>query len=149
MIEENKTPDLCALCSARFIASEHATGYATRADSTRICYNCAALAERDAMIADGRACLYLDENKKTVTNWTGLISIPLLNGLIKKSKHNFGFRSYRLDFWFIFDGYIWHGANIGTDNMIARCKRTRTAWVKLAGDQGYGPKLIKKTKNKG
>lgn len=139
----NKDLKNCALCSARFVADGIATGYATRADGVRICYSCAGDAERDAMRADGRALLYLDENKKFVTNWTGAIALPLLNGIIKKSRHNMG---ARLDFWFIFDGYIWHGKQIGSHNTIAHCKRTRTAWIKLSGDRGYGPKLIKKNK---
>lgn len=87
------------------------------------------------MVETGRALLYLAETTRTdgnmkplhsawhVSNWPGSlqVAIPIPP---RKSRHNFGL--WRLDFWFPFEGFWWHGYNIG-DNQIARCKRTKRA----------------------
>lgn len=45
----------------------------------------------------------------------------------KTSKHNWGHRRY--DFWFEFDGNVWHGVQIGEGTMSAVVKRTKkTKW---------------------
>jgi hypothetical protein len=78
--------------------------------------------EKDAMKATGRATLYLTKKAGAwiVSNFTGSMSCPALN--VRRSKTNWGHD--RFDTWFNFDGSIWHGVNIG-DNEILRCKRTK------------------------
>lgn len=89
------------------------------------------------MIETGKACLYLtmpEANRRaplgminepaTVSNWPGTLKFDVHAGAIKRGHHNIA--RTRVDVWFRGpDGFTWHGVNIG-DNMICRCKRTKS-----------------------
>ena len=90
-------------------------------------FRCAQCGENDArdMRATGKGFMYLSKNdagKWECTNWPGTLRIPVLN--VKHSFHNFAGRNGRADFWFIFDGSVWHGVNIG-HGQNARVRRTK------------------------
>lgn len=89
--------------------------------------------EIEAAKRDGKACLYLHKRTDSigtpgktwnVGSWNGSHLFPVYYS--KKSFHNMAGRDGRTDVWFIFDDSVWHGVNIG-DNDIVRCKRTKEA----------------------
>ena len=106
------------------------TGYGINADGKRIGYACCADNDRAAMIADGRATLYLTHGKRDsgvidwrVTNWPGSLTIPVSH--VKLSPRAGGFGADRTDAWFNGpDGFVWHAVNRG-ESQIARCRRTK------------------------
>lgn len=101
------------------------TGYGwkdTLPESKPICYDCCAKEDMRIMETGGKHNgLYF--NGDYVTNWPGTLRIRISSR--KYSWHNFAGKNGRVDFWFAFGGYRWHGVNIGKDNMLARCKRTK------------------------
>lgn len=134
------TPNLTALLDcghpAPALSADHTggTGYGTDADGKRHCYACCAAIDRAAMVATGRATLYLVQREFTdsadgtkfkrwrVVNWPGSLEFPV-RGPVSHGKGGFG--AQRTDAWFAGpDGYVWHAINRG-DNQIARCKRTK------------------------
>lgn len=108
------------------------TGYGTTPDGRRHCYACIGAMDRAAMLADGRATLYLAERKQGdgsgrwfVTYWPGSLEFPCSR--VSHSRHGGGFGSPRSDAWFIGpDGATWHAVNRG-DSQIARCRRLKGA----------------------
>jgi hypothetical protein len=103
---------------------EGGTGYAV-IGSARICYACCAFRDRETMRSTGKAALYLVKNdgKHEVTNWPGTLRLRV--GSVKRGRHNIARARY--DFWFAFEGRLWHGVTIGDSTQIAHCKRTREA----------------------
>lgn len=103
--------------------SEHAaftTGYGRDKDGNRHCYECCAKNDREAMIRDGRATLYLTD--KGITNWPG--SLRFRHGPIREGRHNIA--GSRYDTWFAGpDGFTWHAVQYGENTQICHCKRTR------------------------
>jgi len=87
-------------------------GYGIDSDGNKHCYDCCLAIEVAAMRRD----------KNRVTNWIGNLSIKI--GTIKKSSHNIARNRY--DFWFVFDGHVWHGVQYGANTQIAHCKQTKT-----------------------
>jgi hypothetical protein len=77
------------------------------------------------MLKLGSGILYLTEKpdgKKEVSQWSQGDSISVYYS--KTSFHNMAGRNGRTDVWFILDGSVWHGVNIG-DNQICRVRRTK------------------------
>lgn len=82
---------------------------------------------------------YLERSNWHVTNWPGSLTIPLLS--IKRGSHNWH-NVQRTDVDFIFEGWVWHGTNLG-DNDLLRCRKTRIQWVRKSHG-GYGPRRTRK-----
>lgn len=141
------------------------TGYGHDANTGRaVCYRCCG--ERDKRDArnTGRAVFYLvrvaDKSEHTtgttgraphlraenwrVQNWPGSLSLPVLS--LKRGSHNWRNVS-RVDVWYVFEGYVWHGVQLG-DSEIIRCKRTRTEWRDLGNGRGFGPVTPRKSRAK-
>lgn len=87
--------------------------------------------ELEAMKQTGRGILYLFYTKQSAANhstpshvgtWASSADERFPIFPYRKSRNNFG--AERIDLWFRFDGSLWHGVNIG-DNDIVRCKRTK------------------------
>lgn len=121
----------------------------------RICYACAAVLERETMVATGRCCLYLVEketeqrlgtvdrtySRRTMggvvhyryelSNWTGNAPFRFLGSVRESTGYGFG-RSYPVrTFRFLGpDGFVWSGRNAG-DMQLARCKRTKERFQKV------------------
>ena len=122
---------ICHACADKRILdcghtpSPHAlftTGYGTTEDGKRHCYDCCAASERARMVETGKATLYLNSGK--ITDWPGKLTFPVI-GRVSRSWHNFAGRDGRRDVDFVGpDGFIWHGTNIG-DNDVLRAKRTK------------------------
>lgn len=116
------------------------TGYGATADGKRHCYACCADQERAAMIATGRATLYLTRKDQpeslpgpamgrgmvsrwTIGDWSGTLAFPAYG--VKFSRNGGRFGSQRTDAYFTGpDGKEWHAVNRG-DNDIARCRRIK------------------------
>lgn len=79
--------------------------------------------EKAAMAEHGRAVLYLTKDTKgewKVSNFDGSLSFRPFR--VKKGSHNWGVE--RFDAWFTSGGYVWHGVNVG-DNELLRARRTK------------------------
>lgn len=63
---------------------------------------------------------YIIDRGMTITNWPGSLEFKAL-GSAKISQTNWGLT--RVDVWFAFDGFVWHGKNIG-DGQILHCRKT-------------------------
>jgi hypothetical protein len=102
----------------------HDTGYGTDSNGKTFCYDCAAQLDREMMIRDGRATLYLiDGSPSRVTNWPGSLSFLAYD--VRTSSHGGGFGAQRTDAKFFGpDGFVWTATNRG-DSQIARCRRTK------------------------
>lgn len=101
--------------------SDFTTGYGTTSDGKKHCYECCALADQKIMRETGRITLYYSKNKNAVVNWPASLVLPLTH--CRESRHNWGLK--RRDFWFIFEGFYWHGYQIGEFTEIAHCKKTK------------------------
>ena len=105
------------------VESEHdplTRGYGIDSAGNKHCYDCCLARDLGAMRRDKKAMLYLDDAK--VTNWIGNLCIKI--GTLKKSRHNIA--RVRYDFWFVFDGHVWHGVQYGDNTQIAYCRQTKT-----------------------
>lgn len=104
------------------------TGYGTNDAGEKVCFPCCAAQDEAWMREHGRIDLYLVGSKNTrtgleVTNWPGSLRLEVKRYAV--SKHNF--RCFRNDVWFDFDGFEWHGIQIGERSEVCRCKKTKRA----------------------
>ena len=106
------TLEICIDCS-RFTEA-----YGLTNENETICYACCAKRDMQYMRDNNRITLYLDTNKKEVTNWPGTLTFPIK---IKEGRHNLC--RFRYDVWFNFEGYTWHGVTYGNDTQLCHCKR--------------------------
>jgi len=106
------------------VKTDCSTGYGWKdisPQSKPVCVECCAIEDRKIMSTTGKhSRLYYTGDK--VTNWPGTLAFKVVSR--KSSWHNFAGKNGRTDFWFVVDGYYWHGVNIG-DNQLARCKKTK------------------------
>jgi hypothetical protein len=110
----------CGVINYARLSSSGIGNYAIK-DGHKICYECAAKSVKDDMVSTGKACLYYDDAKQIVVDFTGLLSFKVLNS--RTSHHNRA--GVRYDYWFIFNGYVWHGYTVGYRTMVAHCKQTK------------------------
>lgn len=123
------TATATALLDCGHAPSEHGdstTGYGTDAEGRTYCYACCADNDRAAMIATGRATLYLSGNwsdrTSVVTNWPGSLSFRA--SYQKTGRHNIAGKRY--DVWFTGpDGKHWHGYQVGDNTQICHCRRVK------------------------
>lgn len=128
----------CASC-ATHIDTSHVdaegycggSGYAIWRDE-KICYPCSGKIELLDMSATGKGMLYLTGapaqgvgafgQRFTVSDWPGSFKFDVYG--LKHSHHNFAGANGRRDFYFDYEGRVWHGVNIG-DMDCARVYRTK------------------------
>jgi hypothetical protein len=111
---------ICAGCGYKTVHhSDFTTGYG-RDNQNRIwCFDCCGKRDANEMKQNKKTVLYFHDGY--VTNWPSTLKLKVQ--YTKESRHNFGGK--RIDFWFNFDGFIWHGYQIGQYNEIAHCKQTK------------------------
>lgn len=146
---------ICYICRRDFPPVPHsgASGYGTDSQGRRFCYACAAELDSEQMRQDGRAVLYLNRKPGAptraergedwtpvhsgrrrsnpypedyeVTNWPGTLRIQVRR--MRRNRHNWR-DVERIDVWYYFEGYVWHGVNLCAhgSSHILRCKRTKT-----------------------
>jgi hypothetical protein len=130
----------CADCGqVKPVQTNGGTGYAIKADDSKVCYDCCAIADKAHMLATGKAMLYLsrdaggiqhgnfpfnqqpDKPVWTVGNWPGSLKI---SAFVKVGRHNIA--GSRYDAWFTGpDDKQWHGVTYGDDTEICHCKRIK------------------------
>lgn len=119
MTKRTVTPD----CGHTVQVEGLTTGYGTdpKTDKT-YCYACCAKTDRRIMQKNGCYYLYLDIDKKQVTNWPGSLRYDVLH--IKTGRHNIA--GARYDVWFQ-DEYssTWHGIQYGDNTQILHCHRLK------------------------
>lgn len=119
----------CARCNNKISRKTNTigTGYGINMQDEKICYPCCGEEDKEYMRKHGRIMLYFSvfnngtSNFGKVTNWPGSLVFNYLE--YTKGGHNWGLDRY--DVWFPFDGYIWHGVNIGNMTELCHCKRTK------------------------
>lgn len=104
------------------------TGYGYDADKKTYCYACCAKNDKEWMREHGRITIYASFNEEgtevEAINWPGTLRIKAKR--FRRGTHMcFGVKYPRLDFWFDFEGYEWHGVVRGAHNEVATCKRTK------------------------
>lgn len=110
------------------------TVYAVQRSSlgdVRICYACAAEHERERMTEDGRAVLYVTQDRvnggHTVTDWAGKLAFRAFNVTRSEGRTPCGKRYPIVTGRFTGpDGRLWAFRNVG-DNEIACCRRLKDA----------------------
>lgn len=155
---------ICARCGNEIPPAQPGsitTGYGIDAQGNKHCYACYAQIDREYMRESGRITLYLSipaqltrgvksgritSPEIKISNWPGSLEFCTIGNYAKKSRNNWGVN--RFDVWFIFEGYVWHGVNLG-DNQLLRCKRTKEQfpqpprpakhYIGMAGLCGYMP----------
>ena len=111
--------------------SEFTRGFGRDQQGARSCYACCADKDREHMIADGKATMYLTYDEPIpglkawkVTNWPGSLVFKV-GGAIKHGRHNWAVT--RRDVWFTGpDGKPWHGVQYGDNTQIVHCRRTKS-----------------------
>lgn len=113
--------------------SNFTRGYGTDSDGNRHCYKCCAKHDREQMLKDKRATLYLNIHKPAkvscgdfgtrvtvaeISNWPGSLKIPVYR--MSTGRHNFA--GIRYDVWFKYAGKQWHGVTYGEDTQLCHCK---------------------------
>jgi hypothetical protein len=99
--------------------------------SVAVCYDCCAIRDRELMIKEGRAVLYLTcerrslktvrSTKGSVTNWPGSLRFDCH---VTSGRHNIA--GTRYDCWFKGpDGFEWHGVSYGEYTQLCHCRRTK------------------------
>lgn len=118
--KKRMTTFTCHSCKTKkTVDSTFTSGYGLNSQGKKLCYVCCAKVELEYMRDHDKNILYFTGDH--VTDWTGELKFELLN--VKKGKHNMA--GIRYDYWFIFDGFIWHGYTIGNNTQIAHCKKTK------------------------
>ena len=113
-----------------------AAGYGRDDHGATFCYVCCADRDRAAMVASGRADLYLTNEpdrasdvagarRHVVSNWPGSLKFPV-ERVRRSTSRGFGpWPIIRYDVWFRdHTGAAWWGVNKG-DNQILRCRRVK------------------------
>lgn len=122
----------CASCPRPIMkdANSLSTGYGSDRLALRYCFECCADHDRAYMRKHGKISLYLvgtgaADNPYRITNWPNSQEFQICRPVHKSKSRGFGWRDIpREDFWFRFDGAIWHGVCKG-DMQFARCRRTK------------------------
>ena len=113
----------CSICNKVCQSSGISTGYGITQKGEKHCYDCCAATDKKDMKANKKIILYLTQKDKshTLTNWPGTLVFKI--GYIRKGRHNWGLNRY--DVWFDFNGYVWHGYQIGDNTQLCHCKQTK------------------------
>lgn len=110
-------------CGHMSTPTENTPGYGQDPQGKKICFDCCANGDKEYMRKHGKIMLYLTrkDGRYTVSNWPGTLSFYVRE--YSKSRHNMG--RERVDVWFVFEGYIWHGYQIGDYNEVCHCQKTK------------------------
>jgi hypothetical protein len=118
----------CGVCGqTKTHDSKYTTGYGTKRDGTKVCYECCGKEDAEYMRTHDRITLYLTERKSydsEVGNWPG--SLKFKAGYVKRGSHNIA--GTRRDVWFTGpDGSRWWGVQYGDNTQILHCRKLKGA----------------------
>lgn len=116
------------MCDCGHLATPTAIspGYGRTADGKTICFACCGENDKKQLLEIGKLSGYISKNDAgqwEFTNWPGSLRVLVTN--YQFSDHNFAGKKSRMDFWFYFRNYKFHGVQIGNNNQIARVKRVK------------------------
>lgn len=114
----------CYRCKKEIIHKDiFTTGYGLDNNDNKHCYLCCGELDKESMRKNGQIILYLSQSKGTwkVSNWPSSLKFKPIG--LKTGRHNWGLTRY--DFWFVFEGFYWHGYRIGDNTEICHCKKTK------------------------
>ena len=141
------------MCDCGHVESEHSDftrGYGVNRDGKKHCYACCAEKDKQEMREHGDIMLYLQEAvekahvwdkrlkkhilgdrpmlaESKLTNWPGSLEFKLY--AITHGFHSaFGGVTTRVDVWFIFEGFVWHGVQRGEMNYLLIRINSRKNW---------------------
>lgn len=132
--------DHCATCKQPFTPSGCGTGYGTDPETNlRHCYACCGERDKERMIAEGKAVLYLTQSSEVdqmamgcekpkkwhVTNWPGSLKFKTY-APPKNFRHPFT-RKAIIAYFRGPDGKEWSARSIGEHTEIAYCRRLKSA----------------------
>ena len=111
----------CSAChTVKPVKHSGGTGYGYDRDDNLVCYACCSERDKRDMRANGRATLYLSQDK--VTNWPGTLAFPVAER--RTGYHNIAGKRY--DVWFRGpDRALWHGVQYGDNTQICHCRRIK------------------------
>lgn len=93
--------------------------YATSKNNNKICSSCSADIIKKEMRNNKRITLYLDINKKIITDFLGKLIFPI-NNYIEEDHNTIG---YRVTVWFSFENKKWWGVLYGRNTQSIHCKQ--------------------------
>ncbi len=108
----------CSKCKKEIVSNGFSTGYGINQKGQKVCYACCAAEDAEYMKNNNSIDLYLDTEKKIVSNWPGSLKININH--IRTGRHNIAGKRY--DTWFKFAGKNWHGVQYGDNTQIIHCK---------------------------
>jgi hypothetical protein len=119
----------CTVCKqTKPTQTSGGTGYATKRNGHKVCYQCCADTDKKYMAEHGEISLYLAEtqhetwNHYEVTNWPGTLRFAVDH--IRTGRHNIA--GEQTSVWFTGpDGAKWYGRQVGSFSQICRCKRLK------------------------
>lgn len=130
----------CSVCKqTKPTQTSGGTGYATKRNGHKVCYQCCAVVDVKYMQDHGKITLYLVErperipdglqfrNYKTgnylwISNWPGTLNFPAYYS--RTGRHNIA--GEQTFVWFRCpDGAKWYGRQVGNFSQICRCKRLK------------------------
>lgn len=94
-----------------------ATGYGINSDGEKVCYQCVADLDKEALknLKPGeKHTMYFEKANSEVTNWPGTLRIACF---YERIKHNFAREAYAISFWF--EGSRFYGRNIGDNDLVS------------------------------
>lgn len=114
---------ICDGCGKRCEGAGIGSGYGRTPDGRELCYPCCGAADRERMVADGKATLYLSKvnggaNGFELTNWPGTLRIPVRCS--STGRHNMA--RTRRDVYFTFEGKEWRGTQYGESSQLCHCR---------------------------
>jgi uncharacterized lipoprotein NlpE involved in copper resistance len=113
---------ICSQCNKAIVhESDFTTRYARDKDDNKICFDCCGINDANELKAlqpKQKFSLYLDTNKKVITNWPGTFKIAV--GFIQTGRHNMAGKRY--DTWFNYEGKRYHAVQYGDNTQICHIK---------------------------
>lgn len=110
------------LCDCGHIAVSDgiSTGYGIDKDGKKMCYACCAEYDKETLRETGKLTGYYSGG--VFSNWPG--SLKITPYYSRTSKHNWG--GIRTDYWLKFEGYNYHGVQIGKNSEVSTIRRIKS-----------------------
>jgi len=112
----------CSTCNKNIVPDEIVSGYGQDSGGNVFCYDCCAVKDKEQMLRDGKAVLYLDDKRRTVTNWPGTLKFDV--PVMWTGKHNMASKATFVRFIGP-DDKVWSGKQVGDNSQLCYCKRTK------------------------
>lgn len=112
----------CSTCNKNIVPDEIVSGYGQDSGGNVFCYDCCAVKDKEQMLRDRNAVLYLDDVKHRVSNWPGTLKFDVKAMWV--NRHNMDGRITHVRFIGP-DNKVWSGKQVGNNSQLCYCKRTK------------------------